>query len=332
MDAGNLFTLTSAFSTEGVPALPPSAPYAQKFSNGALWLEYVATELQLSPVLRTDLAISPSTTDPADGINFAFGGALSSDNNLTDADLPALADNLSGLQEQVEEFSMIADALPNTQNSLNVISAGANDYFAALTSPESLGDLPIEQLPNVVTGNIISGLEQLNAVGAKDFIVMNLPPLEDTPFANFLDQQSEADVSSTIGQLTALHNQQLSQKIGEFSDRNPDTNVILLDANALFNEAADNPEVFGFNNTTESCLINFQPGFNFEGVCDNPGEFLFWDDVHPTATTHQIISDAALAKLQPDTYAKSVPEPVSSFALLLVGTAAVGAVAKRHRQ
>ena len=42
VDAGNLFELTSEFSSAGVPALPPSPPYAQKFSNGDLWVEKLA--------------------------------------------------------------------------------------------------------------------------------------------------------------------------------------------------------------------------------------------------------------------------------------------------
>ena len=45
VDSGNLFSLTSAFSAEGVPALPPTPPYAQKFSNGPVWIENVAQDL-----------------------------------------------------------------------------------------------------------------------------------------------------------------------------------------------------------------------------------------------------------------------------------------------
>lgn len=42
MDAGNLFNLTG---------LPPSPPYDQKFSNGPIWVEQLADELNLAPAL-----------------------------------------------------------------------------------------------------------------------------------------------------------------------------------------------------------------------------------------------------------------------------------------
>ena len=41
VDSGNLFDLTSAFSFLGVPGIPPSPPYAQKFSNGPIWIDQV---------------------------------------------------------------------------------------------------------------------------------------------------------------------------------------------------------------------------------------------------------------------------------------------------
>lgn len=44
MDAGNIFNLTER---------PPSPPYAQKFSNGSLWVEQLANELSLTPTLST---------------------------------------------------------------------------------------------------------------------------------------------------------------------------------------------------------------------------------------------------------------------------------------
>ena len=329
VDAGNLFELTSEFSSAGVPALPPSPPYAQKFSNGDLWVEKLAGALNLSPALRVDLATDPDIADPREGINFAFAGALSSDSNLIEADLPDLASSLPGLQEQINEFSVISSALPNISESLNIIWAGSNDYIAVIANPELLEDVSLAQLPDVVTDNIVSSLGQLSSVGAKDFLVVNLPPLGDTPFADFLDAQSEADIPSTFNQLAAAHNAQLSQRLSEFGFNNPDANIISLDVNTLFANVANSPDEFGLTNTTESCLTNFQPGFQFEGVCENPDQFLFWDDVHPTAATHRIIGDFAIATLQGDKHA-SVPEHRSPLPLFLGGAVSAGALVKRR--
>ena len=329
VDAGNLFELTSEFSSAGVPALPPSPPYAQKFSNGDLWVEKLAGALNLSPALRVDLATDPGIAAPDEGINFAFAGALSSDRNLIGEDLPDLASNLPGLQEQIDEFSAISSALPNISKSLNIIWAGSNDYIAAIANPELLEGASLAQLPDVVTDNIIGGLAQLSSVGAKDFLVVNLPPLGDTPFADFLNAQSEADIPSALNQVAVAHNAQLSQKLNEFGYNNPDTNIIPLDVNTLFTSVVNSPDKFGLTNTTEPCLTNFQPGFQFEGICENPDQFLFWDDVHPTAATHQIIGSFAIATLQKDKHA-DIPEHRSSLPLLLVGAVSAGILVKRR--
>ena len=95
-----------------------------------------------------------------------------------------------------------------------------------------------------------------------------------------------------------------------------------------FTAIAANPGEFELTNTTESCLKNFQPGFQFEGVCDNPDQFSFWDDVHPTAQVHRLISDSAIEALQAEGHV-SVPEPTSLLPVWILGVVGVGAILGR---
>ncbi|MEO0455795.1 MAG: SGNH/GDSL hydrolase family protein [Cyanobacteria bacterium P01_A01_bin.114] len=318
-DSGNLFNLTSALSVFGVPALPPSPPYAQRNSNGPIWIDNVGQALGLSPTLITDLLLDPTTPPPTQGINFAFAGSLSSDIHILDDDLPLFADLFPGFQDQIDTFTELAAVVPPDPNALYVIWVGANDYNEAFFSPATLGGRSLDQLPDFVTDNIIDGLAQLSSLGANEFLVANLPPIGEAPFADFLDNQTPQDISTQLNQLSAVHNELLATKLSDFSQRQPDTNIISLDINSLFVDVLADPGAFGLTNVTDSCLTNFQPGFQFDGVCDNPDEFLFWDDVHPTEAAYQLVSDLALATLNEDEPPAGVPEPSSLAALLGMG-------------
>ena len=63
-----------------------------------------------------------------------------------------------------------------------------------------------------------------------------------------------------------------------------------LDTFGLEDAAVANPAAYGFTNVTDPC-------FNGVTVCANPDQYLFWDDLHPTAAGHQLLADAALARL-----------------------------------
>ena len=301
----------------------------------------------LSPRLSTQLLLNPTKPLPTQGINFAFAGALSSDLNVIDDDATFLAGFLPGFQTQVDTFATLSAFAPPNPNALNVVWVGGNDYNEAFFNPASLGGLSLEQLPNSVTGNIVNGLTQLSSLGAKNFLVVNLPSLGETPLADSLDTETQQNVSSLLNQLTATHNKLLSEKLGAFGQSHTGTNVTELDVNTLFSDLLADPSAFGLTNVTDPCLTNF-----FD-VCDNPDQFLFWDDIHPTTAAYQIVSNFALASLEninentappinvlepvsltalsSTESPASVPEPTSLTALFIMGAVGSRALAKRKR-
>ncbi|ESA37048.1 gdsl family lipase [Leptolyngbya sp. Heron Island J] len=344
VDSGNLFNTSDAlFSPLGLPAIPPSPPYDQKNSNGPIWVENLADALGLSPTLVTDLVLNPTTTPPpTQGINFAFSGALSSDTHILDDDLQFLAtlfpelqdlvDNnpFLGFEDQLDAFTALSTIVPVDPNALNIIWVGANDYNEAFFNPTSLGGVSQEELPNVVTDNIIDGITRLSDLGAQEFLVVNLPDIGAAPFADFLDAESPLDIPEILNGLAFTHNELLSAKLDIFGTSRPDTTITTLDVNTLFADILTAPDEFGLTNVDESCLINFQPGFAFDGICDNPDEFFFWDNTHPTTAAYTLVSDLALATLnERTTSAASVPEPSALAALLAMGIMGAGTLARR---
>lgn len=213
---------------------------------------------QLIP--RLGLNVSPET-------NVAFGGATSGTFNVNTLLLPPGSPPLPGLQTQVDGY-LNASGQVDPQ-ALYVVWAGSNDYLGARST----------DVEGVLT-NITLAIGKLVTAGAKNIMVPNLPDLGVTPLATGLG----ATASQGLSQLSAAHNAGLAS-ILETIDRSPGINIIPVDVETLVEQAIANPADFGFTNVTNAFLA--QPS-------GNPNQYLFWDDLHPTATAHGAIGDRAL--------------------------------------
>src|SRR4028119_816927 len=205
-------------------------------------------------------------TNPAN--NLAVGGATSGTLNVNSAliGLP-----LPGLQTEINSFTTASGAA--NPNALYVVWAGANDYLGGSTDTTTV----VNNLSNAVT--------TLTANGAKNIMVVNLPDLGKTT------QLRLAPNSAAVTALVNTHNSQLTAAL-QTQAQNRNVNIIPLDTYGLFNEILAEPARYGFTNVTESCL-NLAAGT----VCSNPDQYLFWDDIHPTAAAHGLIGEFAYAVL-----------------------------------
>lgn len=256
-DDGNLFALTGG-------AVPPSPPYFNgRFTNGPVWVE------DLAP--RLELAVNPNT-------NFALGGATSGTQNV--GTIPG-APPLPGLQQQIDSF-VAANGTGADPNGLYVVYAGANDYLGGGSTDFA-----------ATVNNLASAVTKLAAVGAKNFMVPNLPNLGLTPGVAARGPQ----VQQGLALLISAHNSALAATV-QTLEQNPNINIISVDVNSLFNNAIANPANFGFTNVTTNLVPGAGTDPNLRGFSlppgTNPNQYLFWDAIHPTASAHAFIADTAL--------------------------------------
>jgi phospholipase/lecithinase/hemolysin len=213
-DTGNFYTLSGGY--------PPAPYYDGRFSNGRLWIEYLADELQME--------IRP-------GDNYAVGGATTgrdnSNNGLAGRTYP-------GLQDQIDAF--VADHKTHEAcDALFTVWTGANDFFIALqtgTPPETL-------ISNGVFNTVVA-IQRLHQAGARNILVMNLPDLGLTPYA------LNAGLSELITQLSAAYNQVLDASLDALAAAGIRT--IRVDSFATLRSMATEPADYGFTNVTEPFL------------------------------------------------------------------------------
>lgn len=319
-DTGNTFQATRRI-------VPPSPPYSQgRFSNGPLWVEYLATGLGLTPNRQT---------------NFAYGGATTGSDSVVI--LGNLLD-LPGLNQQINSFTT---ANPSAdQNGLYIVWAGANDYlYGGVTNPS----VPVTNLANAVTS--------LATVGAKNIMVVNLPDLGMLP-----GTRGNSQTSTRYSDLTAFHNSSLSATLKDLSSQRG-INIIPFDVNSLFNQVIATPTEFGFTNVTNSCFNlrplsrctnpneylfwdNFHPTTRTHNLIAESAlsvlqpvsvlkpaassftnESLFQDNFQPTITTDDLMVNIALTTVN----SQSVPEPSVVLHLLALSALGVTGMIKRKQ-
>ncbi|MBW4664368.1 MAG: SGNH/GDSL hydrolase family protein [Chroococcus sp. CMT-3BRIN-NPC107] len=225
--------------------------------------------------------------------NYAFGGATTGNDNTS---IPGLI----GLEQQITNFqatNSFADP-----DALYVVWAGSNDYLGAGVTD-----------PSVPVGNLASSIATLADYGADNFLVVNLPDLGQLPATN------NSASSSSLTTLTDAHNLSLDTELNSLSV-SYDINIYDLDANSLFTNAIATPELFGFKNVTNACLT--------DPSCQNPDQYLFWDNLHPTTAAHELIGDLALNRLD----SQPIPEPSSRLGILAISALGAGIIAKRKHQ
>ncbi|MGI8504615.1 MAG: SGNH/GDSL hydrolase family protein [Hassallia sp.] len=300
-DTGNTFAATQGQIP--VPRVNNSnrpAYFPGRFSNGLIWVDYFSSQINqpgLTPTPFVALQTNPNTI-PKDGINFAFAGAQTG----RDSDFPGFQDNIPGVLGQV---GLLRQNLQVDPNALYSVFGGGNDYFSGNTNV------------NQVVQNLTNSIGSLAQGGAKNFLVFNLPNLGDSPFGKSLG------FSAQLNQLTQEHNRQLASAISNISTSNPDLNIYSVDINALFNTVGASPAKFGFKDVTNPCVTgNF---LQVTDICDNPDDFLFFDNVHPSSRAHNLIAQAALAAVN----GKTIPEPSAALGMLALGALGAVGVLKR---
>ena len=290
-DTGNVFNASKTATGTGTP--PP--PYFQgRFSNGLVWVDYLAKRLNLNPVPVTTLK---SNIPPSEGINFAFGGATISGNSSSNASVP-------GLQQQVAEFQDLVTNQSADRTALFIFWIGANDYLPTLDQATSSPD------PEVAIQQIMTAVRSLYERGARHFLVANLPDLSETPLA----LQRGASASARLKTLSDRHNALLKTKLDALQRSLPEIHVAQLDVNEIFQEAL--ADKFSFTHFNAPCYER-----STGSICTQPDQYLFWDAIHPTTAAHRQISEAALKVLEDNTAAQTVVP--AKAGLFLVGTFSV---------
>jgi len=282
-DTGNLFGLTGA-------ALPPTVAYdSGRFTNGKIWVEYLAELMELETPTPFYASANPGT-------NYAIAGAASGD-NATTAWQPVLLPpgNVitlpsKGLRLQTEDFLAANEGICSSEM-LFVIWSGAVDFAILGNGPEFNG----------IIENIKDSIEDLIAVGGNKFLVLNLPPIADSPGAIgtytslFFKDNLPADLDGDVQSFNAG----LKDMLKSVNEKNDDAIITHVDVVPLFNEVSSNPAKFGIAlDTGIPTLSEADLHLKEALVFINAENALWYDGIHPTSTFHNVVAESVYKVLK----------------------------------
>ncbi len=258
----------------------PSQPVT--WADGDVWVDYLARELVI-PNSRVS--------------NNAFGGALTSGHEVAlalatdgdpsnDAQIPTF--QALGLDERVAAYVASSPDFrrDRPEETLFVMWIGANDlaaYFARLQAQDPT-------LPDAATyigagvGRIAQAMGRLAGIGARHFLIVNLPDIAQTPrFAAFSQQ-----VRAQVTQLTQAWNGALAQAVNAAQTQiGSDAVVHTFDSFRYFNAIlAGNT----FANTRGTLVVLDQQGRRTSAVNTPASDYLWWDPIHPTTQAHGLFA------------------------------------------
>jgi thermolabile hemolysin len=236
--------------------------HEDRFSNGPVWVETLAASLGLPATKRST----------AGGDNFAYGGAQTAGTG----GIEGIA--IRDVDEQVTQYLGARTVDPTA---LYVVFAGSNDFISGQT--------------NVATpaARLATDLSRLITAGARNFLVPNLALLGGTPRFN-----DNATTAAAYNARTQQFNAAMDAKLVDLADDATGLTFFRLDVASLFADAIAAPTKFGLTNVTDAAAPGLEPGassYNTSLIAPNASQYLFWDDLHPTATVHSILATRALA-------------------------------------
>ncbi len=265
--------------------------YKGHFSNGKVWAEYLS---QLNGL--------PYNADR----NLAWGGAVTGEAYDT-----AVATVIQHLEQQVGQFK---DALTGTPRSFffSATSPGpASDYgnkplvtfwiggnnFRQEIEDTKTPNLkkPHDAIVNAVPDDLrtINNAFALRPDVAQKGVTYYVPTVADvstTPKFASLADPLHTELSTAVKQTNRDLKAALYTLGDEFSAANPNTRIVIIDTAALLAEVQANPTAYGFTNATQNC-VNADTG-KYANNCSEStvGNYLFWDQFHPTTKAHEMIA------------------------------------------
>lgn len=288
-DSGNAYVLQNGTA-------PPSPPYAMRYSNGPVAVEYLAQSLGIP------LTYAQNPAAGNQSLNFAVGGALTGTLN----NIAALSGRY-GILNQVADFQgrVASGALTfNPASTLFLVIGGGNDILRT----GFFGADPAAVVPGAVA-NLTSGIQTLAGLGAQHIALSTTSNIGALPVAAASGRVAQyGQLSQDLNAAYRTLAPSLAAATG--------ADVFALERGAIVDDIIRNFAGYGFTNATGTCLVGAV-------VCADPDQYVFWDSVHVTTRAHQIIGQGLAAVL--------VPEP-GSVVLFGMGLAGLGLVAQRRRK
>ena len=226
--------------------------------HGGIWHEQLA---------KLFLNLPAATASLDGGLDYAYGGATTDNGTSVLNFTTGIGITVNNIGQQVSDYLA---ANKTDASALYIVWGGANDIFVSDTSAAAL----------LATGKAAAKREvalitRLAQAGAVTFLVPNLPPIGNTPRYNG-SMGDIAAYNAACQAFSAKLDTKLAAAKTALAAQGLNVTIYRLDVYGLFERLLANQQGYNFYNITQSA----------QGESVKADNYLFWDDVHPTASGH----------------------------------------------
>jgi outer membrane lipase/esterase len=283
-DAGNVALI------DGNPLTPPGSSFTT--NPDPVYAQIVANAFGASGI-----------NSLSGGSDYAYGGACVRANG--GGFTCGLSPGSFSITSQVGGY-LLANGGHADGNALYTMWGGANDIFtyAALVGvgPGTITAAQAQQLTGLSALTEVALIGQLQAAGAQNIVVLNLPNLGATPQAAALG----ASAQGSFAGLSVIYNSTLNGGLATLAD-----GIIPINAYGFLNEVLSDPGTYGFTNTTGTACGALSGSLACGPASDPPGapdyalhyaaganyDYVFADGVHPTGHAHALLGQVVLSTI-----------------------------------
>lgn len=242
--------------------------------GGPNWVEYL-----------TGCGLQPGLTAPVDCNiqlwDFAFAGSDIS------TDFTPLHHNFTvPFEDQISQFATYGQPalqhVVSKSHALVGVWIGINDI-----SDSDKYNVSFPAFYDTLITRQFSAMEKLYALGYKNYLVMNLPPLDKTPS----NQASKVPLPNAT--MVGWWNDALAEHASAFARNNTGSTVLQFDTHAALVDIFDNAAQYGITNTTGYCASYDQPNINTDPAsygCLPLSQYFWFNTGHLTSHVHQILA------------------------------------------
>jgi len=216
------------------------------------------------------------------GHNYAVAGASASGSQAIDLDTQVLSFQAN------HGFIAPSDAL-------YVVFIGGNDIRSAIYETDSV---VTETIINTAVSKIRDAIQSLKQTGARSFYVIGAPDIASIPETSLMAAAlNNPELLTRASELSKQFNKKLHHMVDQLEDEGR-INISEFKLEKLFAKVLDKASELGFTNKTDACFSSIT--FTFHPDCNyglNIDQFVFFDEIHPTARVHAIFGEAFYKKL-----------------------------------
>ncbi|KAK4688514.1 hypothetical protein P7C73_g1594, partial [Tremellales sp. Uapishka_1] len=185
-------------------------------------------------------------------------------------------------QTQVQDFEDLFTPSPgpdrvnwHANDTLFVVFFGINDM--GRLNREDLGRQDIPSTTRGLAKSLIESCKRLHALGARSFLILNIPPLEYSPKYKL---PGEPGILShdLIAESCSTFNQYLAEGIDEWRAEEGDKNLMLFDLESYWKLVLTYPEMFGMTECERYQMFLDGKGTNLGrmGYCYHDNQHISW--------------------------------------------------------